>query len=184
MLQHYRYIAFTLFFAVVQIAVAQEKAVLDTLANRLTLLSQLSQAGNFEQAQVESELFREFLKRQKLPLSPKAVLLLSGIYKANQDDRSATRMLADAELDARHDPNPSSKAALLNALVQECRKWELPDQALTCQQLLAVARDSIQVGERREETLSMQLQYDSLTTLRAQEMADQDKYVRLEKTRP
>lgn len=181
MRQHYKFLLFALFFALAHVALAQEKAVQDTLANRLTLLTQLSQAGNFEQAQVESELFREFLKRQKLPLSPKAVMMLSSIYRANQDDRSATRMLAEAELDARHDPNPVSKAALLNTLVQECRKWELPDQALTCQQLLAVARDSIQARERREETFGLQQQFDSLTTLRTLEIAEQDKYVKLEK---
>jgi DNA-binding response OmpR family regulator len=179
--QHFKFVILALLFAVAQPVAAQQKAVQDTLANRLTLLVQLTQAGNFEQAQVESELFREFLKRQKLPLSPKAVTLLSTIYKANQDDRSATRMLAEAELDARHDPNPASKAALLNTLVLECRKWELPDQALTCQQLLAVARDSIQTRERREETLNMQQQFDSLTTLRTQEIAAQGNYVKLEK---
>jgi DNA-binding response OmpR family regulator len=181
MQQHYKFNLLALFLLFSLALAAQEKAVQDTLANRLTLLIQLSQAGNFEQAQVESELFRDFLKRQKLPLSPKAVTLLSTIYKANQDDRSATRMLAEAELDARHDPNPVTKAALLNTLVQECRKWELPDQALTCQQLLAVARDSIQARERRAETNNMQQQFDSLTSLRAREIGEQEKYVKLEK---
>ena len=181
MRQRYKLALFLLFSALAQDALGQENSVLDTLTTRLTLLTQLTQAGNFEQAQVESELFRDFLKRQKLPLSPKTVILLSTIYKANQDDRSATRMLAEAELDARHDPNPVSKAALLSTLVQECRKWELPDQALTCQQMLAIARDSIQTRERRQETLSMQQQFDSLTTLRALEIADQEKFVKLEK---
>lgn len=181
MYRHYTFIVFILFFAAAQQGLAQDKAVQDTLSNRLTLLVQLSQAGNFEQAQVESELFREFLRRQKIPLSPKAVTVLSTIYKANQDDRSATRMLAEAELDARHDPNPASKADLLNTLVQECRKWELPDQALTCQQLLAVARDSIQARERRMETLTMQQQFDSLTTLRSLEIAQQNRFFKIEK---
>jgi DNA-binding response OmpR family regulator len=181
MRQQIKYIFFALVLALPSVAFAQEKAVLDTLSNRITLLVQLSQAGNFEQAQVESELFREFLKRQKLPLSPKAVTLLSNIYKANQDDRSATRMLAEAELDARHDPNPVTKAALLTTLVQECRKWELPDQALTCQQLLAVAKDSIQARERRMETLDMQQQFDSLTALRTREVAERSNFVILEK---
>ncbi len=181
MRQHFKPILFALLFAAAQDAPAQEKAVQDTLSNRMTLLNQLSHAGSFEQAQVEAEQFREFLKRQKLPLTPKAVALLSAIYKANSDERSATRMLAEAELDARHDPNPVTKAALLATLVQECRKWELPDQALTCQQMLAVAKDSIQARERRQEAMSMQQQFDSLSALRALEASEQAKYVKLEK---
>lgn len=179
--KHFKFVILFLLFTAARSSVAQQKAVQDTLANRLTLLLQLTQAGNFEQAQVESELFREFLKRQRLPLSPRAVTLLSSIYKANQDERSATRMLAEAELDARHDPNPISKAALLSTLVQECRKWELPDQALTCQQLLAVARDSIQARERRAENFNMQQQFDSLISLRTREIAEQDKFYKIEK---
>jgi DNA-binding response OmpR family regulator len=162
--------------------IAQEKPVLDTLSNKIVLLNQLTQAGNFEQAQVEAELFREFINRQKIPLTPKAVQVLSTIYKANQDERSATRMLAEAEMDARHDPNPLSKAALLGALVSECRKWDLPDQALTCQQLLAVARDSIQARERRSETLGLQQQYDSLVELRALELKEKDAFFIIEKS--
>src|SRR5690349_20608521 len=134
--QLHRSLFLAILFVVAGQAVAQGQAVQDSMSNRLMLMTQLTQAGNFEQAQVEAELFRDFLKRHKLSLTPKAVSLLSAIYKANQDDRSATRMLADAELDARHDPNPVTKAAMLTLLVQECRKWDLPDQALTCQQLL------------------------------------------------
>lgn len=160
---------------------AQEKSVQDTLSNRIQLLSQLAQAGNFEQAQVEAEFFREFLKRHELPLTPKVIALLSTIYKANQDDRSATRMLAEAELDARKDPNPVSKAALLSILVSECRKWELPDQALTCQQMLTIANDSIRAREHRNQALGLQQQFDSLLNLRNQELATQDQYIRLEK---
>ncbi len=162
-------------------AFCQDKTVADTISNRLALLSQLMQSGNYEQAQVEAEGFREFLKRHKTPVSPKALVLISGIYKINADDRSATRFLADAELDARKDPNPVTKAALLNALVQECRKWELPDQALTCQQLLAVAQDSIAVRKRRADALEMQQKLDSLTALRKVEMAEQSNYLHLER---
>jgi DNA-binding response OmpR family regulator len=181
MRQHFKTLLLSLLFAVAFDASAQEKPVQDTLTNRMTLLNQLSHAGNFEQAQIEAEQFREFLKRQKLPLTPKAVALLSTIYKANADERSATRMLAEAELDARHDPNPVTKAALLATLVQECRKWALPDQALTCQQMLAVAKDSIQARERRQESLNMQQQFDSLSTLRTLEASEQSKYIKLEK---
>lgn len=176
-----RNLLFSIFLLTAGALSGQSAAVLDTLGNRLSLLVQLSQSGNYEQAQVEVEFLRDFLKRQKLPISPKALSLMSGIYKANQDDKSAARLLADAELDARHDPNPSTKAALLKALVQECGKWQLPDQALVCQQLLAVAQDSIASQEHRLETRSMQQQFDSLARVRQREMAEQDKYLRLEK---
>jgi CheY-like chemotaxis protein len=172
---------FCLFAFAAESLSGQPAAVLDTLGNRLTLLMQLSQSGNYEQAQVEVEFFREFLKRQKLPISSKALSLMSGIYKANQDDRSATRLLADAEMDARHDPNFMNKAALLKTLVQECGKWQLPNQALVCQQLLAVTQDSIAIRERRLETRGMQQQFDSLAALRQRELAEQNRFIRIER---
>ncbi|MCC6283200.1 MAG: hypothetical protein IT262_21510, partial [Saprospiraceae bacterium] len=162
---------------------AQNNAVQDTLLNRLTLLVQLSQSGSYEQAEVEAESFRAFLKLHQLPLTPKPLVLLSGIYRANQDDRSATRMLAEAEMSARKDPNPVTKAALLKVIVEECRKWDLPDQALTCQQLLSVAQDSIDARERRRSTSELRRQLDSLTTLRTMEVREQYNYVRLERER-
>ncbi|MCB0527595.1 MAG: response regulator transcription factor [Saprospiraceae bacterium] len=159
----------------------QEKAIVDTINNRLALLSQLSQSGNYEQAQVEAENFRDFLKRHQVPVSPKALSLISNIYKANQDDRSATRFLAEAELDARKDPNPESKAALLASLVRECRRWDLPDQALTCQQLLTVAQDSIVARKRRIEMQDMQEKLDSLQALRREEMATRSDYLQIDR---
>jgi len=177
----HRIVFFTFFIFAAEVLFGQGSVVLDTLGNRLTVLVQLSQSGNYEQAQVEVEFLREFLKRHKLPISPKALSLMSGIYKANQDERSASRLLADAELDARHDPNPVSKAALLKALVQECSTWELPDLALRCQQLLSVAQDSIAARERRLETRGMQQLFDSLATLRQREMAERDKFFSIEK---
>ncbi len=162
---------------------AQSSAVQDTLLNRLTLLVQLSQSGSYEQAEVEAESFRAFLKQHQLPLTPKPLVLLSGIYRANQDDRSATRLLADAELSARKDPNPVNKAALLKVIVEECKKWDLPDQALTCQQLLTVAQDSIDARERRRSTSDMRRQLDSLALLRKLEVGEQQNYVRLERER-
>ena len=162
---------------------AQNSAVQDTLQNRLALLVQLSQSGSYEQAEVEAESFRAFLKRHQVPLAPKILTLLSGIYRANQDDRSATRMLAEAEMSARKDPNPFSKASLLKVIVEECRKWDLPDQALTCQQLLTVAQDSIDARERRKSASEMRRQLDSLATLRRLDVSEQRNYVRLERER-
>jgi DNA-binding response OmpR family regulator len=158
-------------------------AIKDTLNNRLQLLNQLYQAGNYEQAQVEAEWFREFLKRHKLPLMPKALSVISGIYQENDDDRSATRMLADAELDARHDPNPETKAALLSELVKACKEWELPEQALACQQMLEVARDSMAVRQRRNDVKSARLALDSLVAVRAKETAEQSRFFHFERSR-
>ena len=181
MLHKLRIVLFILLTCVAESLFGQPSAVLDTLGNRLSLLVQLSQSSNYEQAQVEVEFFRDFLKRQNLPISSKALSLMSGIYKANQDDRSAARLLIDAELDARQDPNFTTKAALLKTIVQECGKWQLPNQALICQQLLAVAQDSITIRERRLETRSMQHQFDSLAALRQRELTEQNTFIKLER---
>lgn len=171
----------SIFFLATTAVFGQNAAVLDTLGNRLSLLAQLSQSSNYEQAQVEVEFLREFLKRHKLPLTPQALSLMSDVYKANSDERSATRLLMEAEIDARRETNFTNKVALLKSIVLVSGQWGLTDLALSCQQLLAVAQDSIAVRERRAETRGMQQQFDSLATLRQLEMAEQHKFIRIEK---
>ena len=172
---------FLTFFLALPLADSQNAAVQDSLNNRLQLLTQLSQSANYEQAQVEAEGFRDFLRRNRLAVPPRAVPLLSGIYKANEDDRSATRFLNEAQLDALHDPNPTTKAALLTVLVKECGRWELPELALQCQQQLSIAQDSIAARRRRADTQRMQQRLDSLVALRTTETANLARYVRLER---
>jgi DNA-binding response OmpR family regulator len=175
------FIVFSLCLALPKFVEAQNNAVTDSVSNKLQLLGKLYRTANYEQAQVEAELFREYLSSHNTPFSPDAVSLISRIYKANKDEKSATRLLMEAELDATHDTNPVSKAALLTVIVQECSAWELPEQALHCQQLLSITQDSISVRARRKENLNQQLQFDSLTTLRAQEIANQDQCVMIQK---
>ena len=177
----FRIVLFYLFILASGSLFGQHAAVLDTLDNRLTVLEQLSQSSNYEQAQVEVEFLRDFLKRHKLHITPKALSLMSGIYKANLDQRSAGLLLTDAELDARNNPDPVSKAALLKAIVQECGKWELPNMALVCQQLLAVTKDTIAARERRVETFGMQQKFDSISKLRQREMAEREQYIAIPK---
>jgi len=172
---------FLLFFWLAAPVSSQNSAVLDTLGSRLQVLLQLSQSSNFEQAQVEVEFLRDFLKRNKLSITPQALELMSNVYQANQDVRSATSLLGDAEMDARKDPNPYTKAALLKAYVQESDKWKLSEQALAGQKMLAVTQDSISARERRTESLGMQQKLDSIETLRQSEMAHQAQYFSLHK---
>jgi CheY-like chemotaxis protein len=170
-----------LFLAVCTAAPAFAQSVLDSVESREAVLEQLVKSGNFEQAQVEAEDLRALLKRNKAYLSPNALRTISQVYKSNQDERSAQQLLLDAELDARRDPNPESKAALFKALVQECRRWGFSEQAINAQQLLAVAQDSLAAQQRRAAAKAMQLRYDSLASLREREMADQARYFRIEK---
>lgn len=162
---------------------AQPGAVQDTLTNKIALLVQLSQSGSYEQAEVEAESLRAFMKQHQMPLTPKTITLLSSVYRANQDDRSATRMLADAELSARKDPNYTTKATLLKTIVEECKKWDLPDQALTCQQLLTVAQDSIDARERRNTAAGMRAQLDSMVAMRRLDVSEQSRFIRMERER-
>lgn len=169
------------FFLAFGSAMAQGNAVMDTFQTRLNLLGQLAQAESYEQAQVEAVQFLEFLKRQKLPLTPKAVTVVSGIYKANEDDRSATRLLSEAELQARKETNLQSKAAMLGVLIAECRKWELPEQALICQQLLMATQDSLNTKRVRQQTSDLQTRMDSIAALRKAEQSMDGQYLKITK---
>lgn len=181
MRRHIKLSFFLLFVWLASPVCSQNNAVLDTLGSRLQVLLQLTQSSNFEQAQVEVEFLRDFLKRHKLPITPQALELMSNVYQANQDIRSATTLLGDAEMDARKDPNPYTKAALLKSFVQESDKWKLSEQALIGQKMLAVTQDSISARERRSESRGMQQKLDSIEALRQSEMAHQAEYFRLHK---
>lgn len=155
----------------------------DSLSGYLNLLRELSKAGNYEQAQVESENFRAYLKRLQFLIPAGAVPLLSDIYRHNEDEKSALAFLSDAARDARRDNNPATRARLLEALVAAFNEWEQPSQALAAQQLLAVARDSLAERERREALRAVRLQMDSLTALRNLEITERARYLRLERER-
>lgn len=155
----------------------------DSLGGYLKLLRELSQAGNYEQAQVESENFRAYLKRLQFLIPARAVPLLSDIYRHNEDEKSARIFLSEAVRDARRDNNPETRAQLLEVLVIAFNEWEQPTQALACQQLLAVAKDSLAERDRRLALRQTQLQMDSLAALRQIEIAERDRYIRLEKER-
>ena len=55
---------------------AQPRAVLDTLQTKNNVLAQLIQSESFEQAQVEAESYKAFLKRNNLLITPQAVRLM------------------------------------------------------------------------------------------------------------
>ena len=66
----YRFFVFLLAFCCLNGIIAQPRAVLDTLQTRNGVLAQLIQSESYEQAQVEAEGYRVFLKRNNLLVSP------------------------------------------------------------------------------------------------------------------
>lgn len=160
-------------------ALAQQDAVTDTLENHLKLLAQLKQAGNFEQAQVAAEEFRAFLRRHRLPPPAPGVSILSDIYEANDDERSAFHFLAESELAARQSANLTEKVKLLEVLVREMDQWKMTQQALSAQKLLAATQDSL---DKRQVLLERQVlltQLDSLAALRQREQQARDEFLPL-----
>lgn len=155
----------------------------DSLGGYLHLLRELSQAGNYEQAQVEAENFRAYLRRLQFLVPANAVSVISGIYRHNKDEKSALTFLSDAVRDARSDRNPETRALLLADLVKAYNDWGQPEQALACQQLLGAAKDSLAERDRRLALLVVQSQIDSLGVLRQTEVAEQARYFRLERDR-
>ena len=155
----------------------------DSLGGYLNLLRELSQEGNYEQAQVESENFRAYLKRLQFLIPANAVPILSDIYRHNEAEKSALAFLNDAARDARRENNPETRARLLEVLVKAFNDWEKPTQALACQQLLVVARDSMAERDRRLALRQIHLQMDSLAALRQTELAERSRFIRLERER-
>ncbi|MEZ4928054.1 MAG: response regulator transcription factor [Saprospiraceae bacterium] len=160
---------------------AQVASIQDTFANEVKILKQLVSVQNFEKAQLESVFFIEFLERQSLPLNAETVSLLSAIYAGNRDKRSAIQMLWQAEANAKQNPNPVTKAILLDTLVKQYQSWGITDRALACQQLLSTTKDSIESGKRKLESLAMQQRIDSLSQIQAKQVEEKATYFQLDR---
>ena len=61
----------------------------DSSGGFIQLLDELAQAGNFEQAQIEAENFRGYLKQNQILCPASAISIVSGIYRHNEDEESA-----------------------------------------------------------------------------------------------
>lgn len=162
---------------------APAQPVTDSVSAYLTLLDELVQAGNFEQAQLEATNFRALLQGQQILPPAAAIPLLSRIYEHNEDPESALSFLAEVLRATQLNPDPQSRAGTFAELVKAFNTWDRPAQAQTCLQLLEAARDSISEHERQLALRAVHRQLDSLNTLRHLELADQARYVRLERER-
>ena len=172
-----------LFIASLPAVHAQDAAVRDSLTQKLDLLRSLVQAGNYEQAQVEAVGMRLFMRRQRVLCPAEAIPLLSGIYHHNKDEQSAWLFFNEAEVDARRDANPVTKAALLSALVTAYRDWQLPDRALTTQQMLNTVQDTLSSRTQRSEIRAMRHSIDSMQQMLALEQARQENTITVERNR-
>ncbi|MBK9336964.1 MAG: helix-turn-helix domain-containing protein [Lewinellaceae bacterium] len=145
------------------------------LDQALTLLGELVEAGNYEEAQVEAENLRDYLLQHQLPCPAEAVPLLSDIYRHNRDKKSAREFLDEAARSAQNHPDPQ----LLNALADAYFVWRRPEAALDCLRRLLVAKDSIAERERRDDIAALQQQLDSLARHQRAESMEQTGIVRL-----
>ncbi|MCC6462740.1 MAG: response regulator, partial [Saprospiraceae bacterium] len=148
----------------------------------VALLEQLVQGDNFEQAQVEAQLFRSFLQRHTAPYPAQSIPLLSSIYRHNKDEDSALDFLAEAGRTAASDPDPTTRVSLLQALIKACTDWKQPELAFATQQQLAVAQDSLAGRERLKAIRDLQSQLDSLAQVQRLEKAEQDLFIRIERS--
>jgi DNA-binding response OmpR family regulator len=162
---------------------AQGSVAPDSVDIRVALLRKLVQSGNFEQAHVEAIALRDYMESQLVPLRPEIVSLLSDIYKANLDDRSIAQLLSDAESDARNQQDFPVKIALLEAMIRECKKWLLPERAFNVQTLVMAARDSQHLHLLRALEADMQLRIDSISALRGVEVAQDEQYLKVERSK-
>ncbi len=151
----------------------------DSLRYSMALLTELVQAGNYEEAQLEADLFRNYLHRNQVLCPAAAVPTLSHIYFHNKDKKSAFAFFEAASDDARHDPNPETQALLLQALVEAFDDWGDYKAALACQALLIHARDTL-AAERHQATLDvLNHRIDSLTRARVDTEQEHAQYLQV-----
>jgi DNA-binding response OmpR family regulator len=162
---------------------AQKPALLDSLKNREKLLTELLTTRNLEKAQLEAEDFRWFIRRERLLIPTNVVTLISKIYAANKDEKSAFKFLTETELDARREKDIEKKSDLLNTLIKEYSRWVVPEKALECQKLLSATQDSMTSQKTQIETARWKKQVDSMQTLRARELETRSEFIEMKRDR-
>jgi DNA-binding response OmpR family regulator len=162
---------------------AQKPALLDSLNNRQKLLTELLTTRNLEKAQLEAEDFRWFIRRERLLIPVKAVTLISNIYAANKDEKSAFKFLTETELDARREKDIEKKSILLRTLIKEYERWVVPEKALECERLLSVMQDSMATLKVSAETMRWKKQLDSVELVRQREIETRGDVIEMKRDR-
>jgi CheY-like chemotaxis protein len=162
-------------------ATAQTTNWRDSLSTQMTLLAELTQAANFERAQVEANTFRTFLRRSYILCPAKAVPLVSGIYFQNKDRQNGLLFLGEIERDAQRDRNPGTRAELLAAIVREHERWGNADRATATADLLRVAQDTLSKRRVQVQTSHLQRRIDSLQRQLIAAQSVQEKTVTLQR---
>lgn len=139
-----------------------EKAWRDTLQARTKLLRELVQDQNYEDAQLEANSMRAFLRQKFIFMPPATLNLLSTVYLHNKDRKSADALLGEAEQDAQRDKNVKTKSLLITAIIREHERWDNGDRATSLRQLLQTVQDSMAALAVREKTRHYQQSIDSL----------------------
>lgn len=155
----------------------------DSLQAQLRLLRELTQADNFEKAAVEASRLRAFLDSRSIFCPAAAVPLVSGIYRRNKDEDSALLFLEEAEIDARRDRNPQTKADLLAAVAVEFEQWKAPERALICYKLLNGTKDTLTARQLRTAQARSRQKIDSIDNLRLQQGQGSHNMVSVERDR-
>ncbi|MEQ1747671.1 MAG: response regulator transcription factor [Saprospiraceae bacterium] len=138
----------------------------DSLEQALALISELAEAENFEQAQLEAENLRIYLQANLLPYPADAVSLLSTVYRKNRDKKNARAFLDEAFASIPNQPDARGEVELLAALAEGYTDWGRPENALVCLQRLTAMRDTLAERERRADLAVFQQRLDSLTLAR------------------
>lgn len=153
----------------------------DSLRYKLALLTELVQAGNYEEAQLEADLLRNYLQRNQVLCPAAAVPALSHIYFHNKDKKSAFAFFEEASEDARHDPDPGTQVLLLQALVDAFDDWKEYKAALNCQALLIEAKDTLAEQRHLAWLDVLNKRIDSLTQVRLNTEQEQAQYLQIDR---
>jgi CheY-like chemotaxis protein len=150
------------------VLLAQGRDTADSLDQRLQFITQLVQSGSYEKAQVESEGFRAYLRYCKMPITPKAARIISGVYYQNKDKVSGVRWLSEAEA-AANGAKGEDRMALWEVLAGEYQRWEMDAYAQRAHEQLITVRLSLSDERRNQQIRDLQSRIDSLVGLRAQQ---------------
>ncbi|MFN0015511.1 MAG: helix-turn-helix domain-containing protein [Saprospiraceae bacterium] len=142
----------------------------DSLEQALALLGELTEDGNYEQAQVDAENLRDYLRASSLPYPADAVPLFLNIYRKNRDKKSARAFLDEAFVSIQNHTDTRGEVELLAALAEGYSDWGRPENALVCLQRLAAMRDTLAERERRADLAVLQQRLDSLAQARTAEL--------------
>jgi CheY-like chemotaxis protein len=176
---------FTLFFitALHISSFAQTQQIIDSVAIRMNQIESLQKAGQTEQALLELEDLRWFVRREKAYIPTKHIMTGLSVYNATLDQASANKFLEEMRVGLPTIQNLNTRAEQTKELIRIYEVRSATDKALALQKQLATDAIQLQNQLMEQRMDSVRRNADSLVTIHQMKATEQTQFFQVKKER-